>query len=179
MRRFVLAVALCLSFGFGAFAQQTADTPATKEDIEKYFEVVHSRETVDKMMDAMLKPMHQMMHEEYLKDKDKLPDDFEQRMNKRMDDMMKNMPFDEMMQAMIPAYQKHFTKGDLDALLAFYSSPTGQKLQRELPTIMAESMQSMIPIMRKYVDKMQNELQQETAELMKQSAKKSGQTTKN
>ena len=32
-------------------------------------------------------------------------------MTKQMDDMLKNMPLDEMMQATIPAYQKHFTKG--------------------------------------------------------------------
>ena len=33
-----------------------------------------------------------------------------------------------MMQSMVPAYQKHFTKGDIDNLVAFYSSPTGEKV---------------------------------------------------
>ena len=32
------------------------------------------------------------------------------------------------MQAMVPAYQKHFTKGDIDNLVAFYSSPTGEEV---------------------------------------------------
>jgi hypothetical protein len=45
-----------------------------------------------------------------------------------MDNMTKQIPYDEMMPATGPAYQKHFTKGDMDALVAFYSVPTGQKL---------------------------------------------------
>jgi uncharacterized protein len=184
VKRLLLAIALCVAFCSSIFcptvlAQQSDDTPATKEDIQRYFEVTHSRDMANKMMDAMLKPLHQMMHEEYLKNKDKLPEDYEDRMSKRMNEMFKNMPFDEMMQAMIPTYQKHFTKGDIDSLLAFYSSPTGQKLLRELPAIVAESMQSMMPIMRKYAEGMQEQLQQETAELIKQSEKKSGQAARN
>jgi uncharacterized protein len=179
MKRFLVASVLCFLIAPFVLAQSDDESPATKEDVQRYFAVVHSREMTNKMMDAMLKPMHQLMHEQYLKNKDKLPPDFEERMNKRMDAMVKDMPLDDMMNAMIPAYQKHLTKGDVDSLIAFYSSPTGQKLQRELPAIMAESLQSAMPIMRKYADHMQDQLQQETSELMKQSEKKPGQTTAN
>jgi len=74
----------------------------------------------------MLKSMQTLLHEQYLKNKEKLPEDYEQRMSKQLGDMYRNMPFDEMMQATIPVYQRHFTKGDINALLAFYSSPTGR-----------------------------------------------------
>ena len=84
-----------------------------------------------------------------------------------MDDMVKDMPFDEMIQAMVPTYQKHFTKGDMDSLLAFYTSPTGQKLLRELPAITAESMTAMMPIMRQHMDAMTRRLQQQTDEMLK------------
>jgi uncharacterized protein len=178
VRHYLLALILSFALGSVAIGQQGGDTPATKEDIQKYFEVIHSRDMTDKMMNAMLKPMQQMMHAEYVKNQDKLPADYEERMNKRMDAMVKNMPYDEMMQAMIPSYEKHLTKGDIDSLLAFYSSPTGQKVLRELPAIMAEAMQAMVPTMRKYVDGMQEQLQRETAELIKQS-QKNGTTTKN
>jgi hypothetical protein len=92
-------------------------------------------------------------------------------MNKVIDDMMKEVPFDEMMDAMVPAYQKHFTKGDMDALTAFYSAPTGQKILRELPAIMTESMQTMLPIMRKSIDRMNERVQEQVAQMMKQPAK--------
>ena len=118
MKNFLILAALCFSFAIPAFSQQGADAPASKEDVEKYLQAVHSHEMMQQMAQAMSKPMHQMVHEQYLKDKDKLPADFEDRLNKIMDNMMKQMPFDEMMAAMIPTYQKHFTTGDMEALTA-------------------------------------------------------------
>ena len=179
MRRSFLAALLCLTLGCCALAQQADDTPATKEDVQRYFEITHSRDAVNKMMQAMLTPLHQMIHDDYVKDKDKLPEDYEARMNRRIDDLFGEMPWGDMFQAMIPAYQKHLSKGDINALIAFYSSPTGQKLQREMPAIMSEAMQSMLPLIRQHVEKVQDQLQQETAEMIKQSAQKQGQETKN
>jgi hypothetical protein len=94
-------------------------------------------------------------------------------MNAMMDDMFSNMPMDEMMQAMIPAYQKHFTKGDIDNLVAFYSSPTGAKLLQEMPAIMAEAMQDTMPIMTKYMDTVQTRLQKETDTMIAEAKKSS------
>jgi hypothetical protein len=149
-------------------AQDTgANAPASKEDVERYLQAVHSQDMMRKMMDAMTKSMQQMNHDRYLKDKDKLPADFEARTNKMMDDMMKDMPFDEMMQAMVPTYQKRFTKGDMDGLVTFYTSPTGQKLLREMPAITAEAMTAIMPIMRQHMDAMSRRLQQQTDEMLK------------
>src|SRR5882672_2446089 len=172
MKHFLATAILCLVLCATGFAQQTDNTPATKEDVQKYFDVMQSRDLINKMMEAMLKPMHQMVHEQYMKDKDKLPEDFEAHENRQIDDMMSKMPWDEMVQAEMPAFQKHLTKGDIDSIVAFYSSPTGQKFLKEMPEIMAESMQSMMPIMRRYIDRMNERVQEETAELLKQSQKK-------
>lgn len=170
MKRIFVLIALMLALaGYAGAQQNAADTPATKEDIEKYLQVMHSREMMTKMVDAMSKPMHQMVHEQYLKDKDKLPADFEARMNKMMDDMYKTFPWDEMVQATVPVYQKHFTKGDVNTLVAFYSTPTGQKLIQDTPAIMAEVMQSVMPMLRKQMDTMNERLQQETTAMLKES----------
>lgn len=179
MRRFLFAVLVMLAFSCNALAQQTDDAPATKEDIQRYFDVMHSHEMMQKMVDAMAKPMHQMVHDQYVKDQDKLPADFEEHMNNVMDSMFRDMPWDEMIQAMMPAYQKHFTKGDIDAMVAFYNTPTGQKLLREMPEIVADSMQSMMPIMQKYMEKVQSRIQDETVAMLKKSEQKSQQGSKN
>jgi hypothetical protein len=168
---------LCLGmYGYAAAQQTPADAPATKEDIQRYLQIMHSREMMAKMVEAMSKPMHQMVHEQYLKDKGKLPADFEGRMNKMTDEMFKKMPWDDMLDAMVPVYQKHFTKGDVDALVAFYSTPTGQKLIKEMPEITAEAMQEMMPLMRKSIDGMNQRLQEEIAAMIKASDGKSGKT---
>lgn len=170
MQRFLTALCVCLACSSWTLAQQTGpDSPASQEDVEHYFQVVHSHEMMQQMVQAMSNPMHQMIHQQFLKDRDKLPTDFEARMTKNMDDMLKDMPFDQMMQAMEPVYQKHFTKGDMDSLVAFYSTPTGQKLLHELPAITAEAMQSMLPIISKQMDKMRERLQQDMAEFLKSS----------
>jgi uncharacterized protein len=173
MKRFVLAtITLLCASSIGFARQDPADSPATKEDVQRYLEVMQSREMMSKMIDAMMKPMHQMMHEQYEKDKDRLPADFEVRMNKMLDGYLKNFPWDEVLQSMVPVYQKHFTKGDVDHLVAFYSTPTGQKLIRELPAITAEATQAMMPILRQKMDVMTRDVQQQVAEMIKESEAK-------
>ena len=147
MKNILATLLLCLALCATGLAQNPADQPATKADIDRYLEAIHSREMMDQMVAAMSKPMQKMVHEQYEKNKDRLPADFEERTSKEMEDMLKDIPWDDMLQAMVPAYQKHFTKGDMDSLTAFYSSPTGQKVLREMPGLMADSMEIMMPIM--------------------------------
>jgi uncharacterized protein len=174
VNRFLVAAILCAGFSWTALAQTAADAPATKEDVEQYLETIHSHDMMLQMVQAMSKPMHQMAHEQCAKIQGKLPADCEAQINKSVDDMMKQIPFDEMMQATVPAYQKHFTKADMDALIAFYSAPTGQKILQEMPAIMGEAMEAMMPIMRKTIDRMTDRTQQQIAQMMKDSPKKSG-----
>ncbi len=171
MKRFLVAAVICCAFGLSCVAQSTADSPASKEDVERYLQAIHSHDMMSKMADAMSRPMHEMVHDEYMKNQDRLPGNFEEQTNRRIDGMMKDMPWDEMMEAMVPAYQKHFTKGDVDALIAFYSSPTGQKMLREMPEIMADAMQAVMPIMRQHMDAVNQKLQEQMAQSLKQQEK--------
>lgn len=175
MKRFWIAMVLCLAFSWSCFAQQVADPPATREDVERYLQAINYRDMINKMIDAMSAPMHQMVHDEYQKDKDRLPADFEAQPNKKTDEMMRNIPWDEMIEAMVPSYQKHFTKSDMDNLVAFYSGPTGQKVLREMPAIMGETMQSVMPIMKKRMEAVNQNVQQQIADVLKESQKTHGQ----
>jgi uncharacterized protein len=141
MKTLVFSLVLSLLFASVSFGQQNAaDAPASKEDIERYMDAVHTRDLMQNMMAAMTKQMHKTVHDMLEKQRN-LPSDFEARMDKMMDDMLKDFPVDEYLKAVTPVYQKHFTKGDVDALVTFYSSPTGQRILKELPAVSAESMQ--------------------------------------
>jgi hypothetical protein len=95
-----------------------------------------------------------------------------------MDEIFKGVPIEEMLQAMVPVYQKHLTKGDLDAIDAFYSSPTGQKLLREQPAMVAEAMQASTPIIQKMMKTTMDRVQQEVAEALKDPKGKSDKDSK-
>jgi uncharacterized protein len=170
MKLFWIA-ALCLVVSASGLAQNADTDPATKDQVELYLRTMHSHDMMQRMMEAMLKPMHQVFHDQFKKDGKQLPADFEPRFTKMMDDLVKGMPMEEMSQAMVPAYQKHFTNGDINNLIAFYSTPTGQKVLEEMPEITSESMQAMMPVMRKYVNDWQKRMQEEVKDMEKTAPK--------
>ncbi len=176
IKRSLIAAALCLAFSTAGFAQQPAsNAPASKQDVEKYLDAIRIHQTMLKMAQAMARPMHEMIHQEYVKNKEKcnLPPDFEARMDKVMDETMKNWPWDKMVQATIPVYQKYFTKSDMETLAAFYSGPVGQKMMREMPSIMADTMQVTMPFMMQHSKEMAQRIRQDVYPAEKNSQKKS------
>lgn len=174
MKRFALAILLSAFFASVSFAQQNpSDAPASKQDIEKYLDTMHARDLMKSTLDAVTQQMHQMIHDE-LRKQPNLPADFEARMDKMMDDMFKNFPTDDLLQAMIPAYQKHLTKGDVDALSAFYATPTGQKILKEMPAMTAEAMQASTGIIQKMMAQAQERVQNEIAQMQKENEGNSG-----
>jgi hypothetical protein len=159
MKRPAIAFVLCLIFTAATYAQQGAsDAPATKEDVLRYMDAMHTRDTMVNMLSMVSKKMTAMVHAKVSQDPS-LPPDAEMRIDKMMGDTMKNFPVDDLLNAMVPVYQKHYTKGDIDAFVAFYSSPAGQKMLKELPAITTESMQASMSIAQKMVANMQQQIQ--------------------
>jgi hypothetical protein len=170
MKRAALAAVLCMVFTAAAHAQQTpADAPASKEDVVRFMDAMHSRDMMMNVMNLMAKQAGQMVHQQVSAQTD-LPPDAEERINKMMQDMFKNFPVDDLIQAVIPVYQKHFTKGDIDAFVAFYSTPAGQKLVKEMPAITQESMQASMGVAQKMVANMQQQIQDDINQIRKDNA---------
>jgi hypothetical protein len=55
---------------------------------------------------------------------------------------------DEIIDRLIPIYDRHFTAEDLKAFIAFYGSPEGQKLIVTIPLLMKESVQESVKYMQ-------------------------------
>jgi uncharacterized protein len=127
---------------------------------------MHFRSMMKDLMAAMTQQMHKTVHELVAKQQG-LPADFEAQVQKRTDEMFKDFPVDDYLAAVAPVYQKHLTKGDVDALVAFYSTPTGQKILKELPVMTAEAMQAASPIIQKMMAKAMQEVQEEIAQAQK------------
>jgi hypothetical protein len=168
--RVLLIATLCVAFSAPVLAQ-TADTdPATKDDIILYLRTMHSHDMVQRMMEVQSQSMQKLIYEQVVKDKGTIPPDFEAHMKKAMADLVKGMPIDEIIQAMIPAYEKHFTRGDIAAMNTFYSSPVGQKVLEELPAVTQEGMQAAMPILSNYLTEWQERMQQDMKDMEKSSS---------
>jgi hypothetical protein len=57
------------------------------------------------------------------------------------DDFMKEVTPDELVNLVVPVYDRNFTDEEIAGMLAFYSSPVGQKVLAKLPVVLQESMQ--------------------------------------
>ena len=156
MKPLRFSLVLLLLAATTAFAQQTValpgDAPATKEDIQHLFDVMQIHQQMRQVMDALMKQQTAMIHETLKKRYPQSSADRIARADQLIAETMKDMPMDAMLDDMIPIYQRHFSKTDIDAMSTFYGSPTGQKMMREMPQLTTESMQASYARMQKQMD---------------------------
>jgi len=187
MRKLVILPLVCLT-GLLALTQppaqatsQTAgqtlasDAPS-REDVLKLFELLQVKKLTEVVMQSARQQAQSMVEEmvrESMPDptpeQRRLVDDLTQR---TMEDVLRSFPIDEMLNAMVPVYQRHLTKSDLQAITAFYSSPVGQKMLREQPQMVQESMQALAPIQERMMQDMMTNLKDRVQRSIEQEQKK-------
>ena len=153
MRLVLSACFVALSLGAGAQTTVSiAPDAASKEDVKKLFDVMASREQMSQLMQQVFAQMRKMNREEIKKRRPEITEADLTRMDQQSEDLIKTFPLDEMLNDMIPIYQRHFSNSEIDALTAFYSSPPGQKFLHEMPAVTAETMRSVYPRIQAQVD---------------------------
>jgi len=164
-----LVVIICLAFS-SAFAQQPND-PATREDVQKLTELTAARKQFDAVVDVLKLQLPSIADFTVKKQLPNATPEEAARMKEFTDNwiakMFQRMPYDELMEAIMPAYQHHFSHEEVGELIRFYSSPVGRKLITETPSVMAECMQAMRPILQKWTESQLADLQVSAAEFAK------------
>lgn len=147
----------------------SADTPATRDDIEKLFTTLHIQEQVRSIMEISAKQSMQTVRESL---KRKLPNasdhDLDQ-VTATTNSLLKDFDLNGMLQDMVPVYQRHLTKADVAAMEAFYETPTGQKLLKEQPAMTAEAMKAVQPRMEKMLNNLMDQAEKTARESLSQS----------
>jgi hypothetical protein len=149
-----LAVILFCALLPTAFAQQSND-PATKEDVQKLFDVMHSRKQFESLMvvfKQQLPALTQSIRSKQLPNA--TPEEaakLNNFVNSQTEKMFDKLPYDELIQALMPAYQHHFTHQEVEEMTRFYSSAAGQKLLSEMPAVMDEYMTAARPVMQEWM----------------------------
>ncbi len=136
-----------------ADAKRAAAEPPTREDVLKLFDLLQITKTMDAVINAT-KQQSMEIAEQMIRDRmpDATPEQKKQFMA-MVDDVMRESlgtaAINEMLAATIPVYQHHLTKSDMEAMMAFYSSPVGQKILHEQPAMVQESMEASAGIQQR------------------------------
>jgi hypothetical protein len=102
-----------------------ADETAKQKDIRKLLKMTGSGELGAQVMAQMLGNMKQSMPN--------VPEKF-------WTDFMKDVRTEELVDLIVPIYDRNLTHEDVKELIKFYDSPTGKKFVQVLPKITQESM---------------------------------------
>jgi hypothetical protein len=136
-----------------------ANAPANRQDVLKLFKVMHIHDQMRSVMDSMTKQQSALVHETMKKRYPQIAEERLEQFDAMMEESMKDFPVDAIIDDLVPVYQKHLTRTDVSAMNVFYSSPTGQKLLREMPAMTEESMQLSYGRMQKQMDAMMDRMQ--------------------
>ena len=171
MKRWLLPL-VCISLFTPVLAvAQLSSDAATKEDVQQMFELVGSRKAIEATIQVLRQQVPAISESALRKQKpDVTPEEIAKMnafTNAMLDKMFATMPIEEMMQAMVPAYQRHFTHSEIQELIQFYKSPLGKKMIDEMPKLMTDGMQAMMPIMQNWMDTQMTELKASTEEYAK------------
>ena len=172
MKKLVLLLTLGFTLAIPALAgAQTPgdDNVPDKAAVMQFLELMHAKAQMIQVMEGMAKQMRIGAEQGF---KEKVPNATPEQLAKLdaiFDGILQKMPVDEMMDAIVPIYQKHLTRSDLAAITVFYSSPAGQKILKEMPAIMAEAMQAGGEIGRRAFAAKSEQLNQQVAELVKET----------
>lgn len=164
MRMPILALLICVgmpALGAGqtrAAARTRADAVSSKhEDTEKLMELVGTRdilrELFDQDIDAQIEAMRRAR-----------PDVSDEFWEEFTAEFKRQASPDELMKAILPIYDKHFSHQEIRQLIAFYESPLGRKISTTLPEIQRESLEAGRVWGEQLGDRMNARLKQRLAE---------------
>jgi hypothetical protein len=147
-----------------------ADAP-THDQIIKLMDLLQIRRNMALMMDGMKQAMKQGAEQAF---RERVPDPTPKQLealNSMVDDMMADMPLDELVEAMVPIYRRHLSRTDVDEIIRFYSSAVGQRLLREQPQMIQEGMQAGTEIQQKRMDQMMAKIRERTEKMAEEEEK--------
>lgn len=182
MKRFVLPVLLLVACVCSLAPAQTAEQPASADDVARLMNALHVRKQMEEMQKtilAQIKPMLESMVKEQLKGM--TPQQRQQVQVILADsiaDSLTSYPVEEMIADITPIYQKYLNRADVDAMIAFYSSPTGQKFLQNQPQILGDFMTAMMPKIQRRVQSSTERMQKRIEDLVHQDAPSAGQEYK-
>jgi uncharacterized protein len=137
-----------------------ADTPS-KEQLIRLFDAMEVQKQMASMVTAVGSNLEKMMPSSMGNLSAKQQADMAKLNTEMFAKMMTPEFIDSYLEELVPIYQRHFTKIEVDELISFYASPVGQKLLHEQPLLTQESLGKIMPLMQKRVQDVMTEMNYE------------------
>jgi hypothetical protein len=118
------------------------DEKPSSEQVLRLLDLLRIKESIQISVDAMKEEMKGTAEQSF---REKFPNPTPEQLQSvhaAVDDVFKTLVLDDLITDVVPIYQRHLTRGDVQAIIAFYSSPAGKKIMREQPAMIRESMQA-------------------------------------
>ena len=149
----VVLAAVVASSGFAADKAAVAAAAGHEAKIANIRKLVHimsgkqMKDMMDKVLQSSLRTIESQMPADAMADPE---------MKQALDEYMKSLSFtekdlEEMLDLMIPFYDKYLGEADVAALVRFYESPAGKNFVRVMPEMMAEMMPQMMHHMMQHM----------------------------
>jgi hypothetical protein len=127
--RGLASTCLCLVLFLGvqrSLIRAEEEPGAKKSDLRKLMELTGAGELGRQMQEQLLPAIKAS--------EPKVPERF-------WTELMAELNPNELVEMLVPIYDKHFTQEEIRDLIRFYESPSGRKMIRVMPEILRESMQ--------------------------------------
>ena len=143
----VVLAAVIVSPGFAAEKETGGAGTARHEEkvanIRKLLHVMSGKQMKD-MMDKMLQSSFRAVEAQMPRDAKEDPDAKQVLQEFMKSASLTEKDLEEMMDLMIPYYDKYLDDADIGALVQFYESPAGKKFVRVMPEMMVEMMPAIM-----------------------------------
>jgi hypothetical protein len=153
MKKLLLALLACTCTLVSAYAQ--ASTTPSDESLKELLQLSGSEKLVSDMQQRMKGVFANSIKQTLASqgasaEQVAMMDKMEQKMSTLL---AEEMSWSKMEAAYLQVYKESFTQDEINQLIAFYKSPTGQMFVQKMPTVMQKSMlamqQQMAPLMGK------------------------------
>jgi len=167
MRKAIVPILLLIASCSLGFAQTQIDA-ATRQDVEDLLQLTGARDRLPLLYSSMASQFASNFADSYRQQHPNAnPAEVQKAATaatERFQAIFKAMPIDELIDAMIPIYQKYLTHSDIKAINEFYGSPTGQKMLKDSGAMTVEAMQAAQSVVKKHMPEIQAQIEKAAAD---------------
>ncbi len=140
MKKTALFISICL-LSFNSYSQKK------EESIKELFHIMKQDSLMDKMFNSFIPTINAQMKKQY-PDTDSMMKNHYDKIEENSINVMKTIMKKMLHEDIIPLYDKYFTQKDINDLIKFYKTPTGQKFINVTPEL---SKDLAVIMMQKYL----------------------------